>query len=89
MPGDIGGRGVLQRTSVVEDEDPVGERDSFDGVVSDDQAYASEAVEMTAEGVPDLGAGGLVEGSERLVEQKEPGSCGQRPGEGDSLGAHA
>ena len=44
---------------------------------------------MAAQGVADMGAGGLVERGERFVEQEEPGAGGQRPGQRDALGLAA
>ena len=89
MPGDLGGRGVLEGPPVVEYEHPVGERHRLDGVVRDDQADAAEPVEMAAQGVPHVGAGGLVERGERFVEQQQPGPGRQRPGQRDALGLAA
>ncbi len=89
MAGDLGGGVVLEGAAVLEDEDAVGEGDGLDGVMGDDEADAAEAGEVGAQGVPDVGAGGLVEGGEGFVEDEEPGAGGERPGEGDPLGLAA
>lgn len=89
VPGDLAGRGVLEDVAVLQDEDPVREGDGLHRVVGDDQADAAEAVEVGAQGVPDMCPGGLVERGQRLVEQQQPGPGGECPGQSDALGLAA
>ncbi|SCD49957.1 hypothetical protein GA0115244_104885 [Streptomyces sp. DvalAA-19] len=86
MAGHLGGRLVLEHPAVVQDQDPVGQRDRLDRVVRDDQADPAELREVAAQGVPDMGPGGLVEGGERFVQQQQARTGGQRTGQGDPLG---
>lgn len=89
MAGHLGGRLVLEDPAVVQDEDPVGQRDRLDRIVRDDQADPAELREVPAQGVPDVGPGRLVEGGERFVQQQEARAGRQRAGQGDPLGLTA
>ncbi len=61
MTGDLSRRCVLQGPALVEHEDAVGQRDGLDRIVRDDQADASEASEVSAQGMAYMRAGRLVE----------------------------
>lgn len=88
-PGDLGRRPLLDDAAVLEDDEPVREDQSLEGVVGDDEAGAGEVGEVVLELALHVEAGAGVECRERLVEEQDVRVAGERPGQGDPLGLSA
>ena len=87
--GDLLDGAVLREPAVLEDEQPVGQRERVDRVVGDEEPHAVERREVAPQLAPDLGARADVERGERLVEEEQAGVHRQRAGERDPLGLPA
>ena len=68
-----------------DDDEAVGEDDRVDRIVGDEQPGAGEGGEVAAQLGPHLHSGTGIQSSERLVEQQQPRSGGERAGQSDPL----
>ena len=69
----------------VHDRHPVAHEVHRRDVVGDEHVVHGVAFRKVLQQVQDLGLGGHVEGTDRLVEHDKPGSAGQCPGYGRPL----
>src|SRR5512132_3013890 len=84
-PADLGRAAGLGDPAVLQDDQPVGQGQGLQGVVGDQQPGAVEGGQVAAQVAADLGAGGGVEGGQRLVQQQQPRLADHGPGQGDPL----
>jgi hypothetical protein len=96
--GDIAGTGLgahlgrgagLGEAAGLQHDQPVGQGDRFQRVVGDEQPGAVEGGQVAAQVAADLGAGGRVQGGQRLVQQQQPRVADHGPGQRDPLGLAA
>ena len=80
---------LLGDAAVFDDDQLVGQRGRFDGVVGHQQPRAGVATELAAQHPAQLGPGGGVDRGEGFVEEEHARLGGQRPGQGDPLGLAA
>src|SRR5438552_1346149 len=84
-PRDLGRRTRLNDAAGFEDHQSIRERDRFERIVRDDDAYPVERREMAPEVPPDRAARGGVQRGERLVQEKQARFSGERARESDAL----
>src|SRR5207247_9679317 len=84
-PRDLGRRTRLNDAAGFEDHQSIRERDRFERIVRDHDAYPVERREMAPEIPPDRAARGRVQRGERLVQEKQARFSGERARESDAL----
>src|SRR5438874_1563383 len=83
--GDLAGESGLDDLALLENDQPVGERDRFEWVMGDEDSNPGEAGELARKLAADLGADANVERRQGLVEQQQPRLCDEGPQQSDAL----
>src|SRR6184192_4240657 len=83
--GDLAGESGLDDLALLENDQPVGERDRFEWVMGDEDSNPGEAGELARKLAADLGADANVERRQGLVEQQQPRLRDEGPQQSDAL----
>jgi hypothetical protein len=85
MLRDLGRRSRLDDTTLLEDDEAIGEKRGLERIVRDDDAHSRERPEVTFQVASQLAACRRIERRERLVEEQEPRIDGECARERDAL----